>query len=193
MSKQISNTSTEILNKLQTQLSENGNNSEELTLVHDLRKELSSERRGSIILLLLVILVSIIFNLTTLLTSPSSEEFDRNRYYLERADSILRKITGRSVMEGFYFYSDSNDNILTYEQLYSTKDSLQTRIFELENALYMQQLESDMIKMQYPIRVIHKNNKYWVEAPQIDSAMMLLPVYRNRLEYDQKENVWQIK
>ena len=193
MNKQISNTSTEILDKLQTQLSEKGNSSKELTLVHNLRKELSSERKGSLILLLLVLLVSIVINLTTLLSTPSSEEFDINQYYLERADSILQKITGRSINEGFYFYRDSNDNILTYEQLYSTQDSLQTRIFELENSLYMLQLESDMIKRQYPVRVIHKNNKYWVEAPQIDSAMMLLPVYREKLEYNQKENVWQIK
>ena len=86
-----------------------------------------------------------------------------------------------------------NHELLTYPHLYAMQDSLSRRISVLEDELYELRFESDLIKRQYPIRVRHENNKYWAESPKIDSALILLLVYRDKLFFSEEDGHWYIK
>ena len=45
----------------------------------------------------------------------------------------------------------------------------------------------------YPIHFTKENDVYTIHAPQIDSALLLLPVYRDMVEYDKKSNTWSVE
>ena len=54
----------------------------------------------------------------------------------------------------------------------------------------MRDLYLDVIKEQYNIRVYERNNHIHVEADRVDSALMLLGTYRDKLKYDDPQKQW---
>ena len=186
-------TSKQIFEELEKGLQEKQNCAEELKLVNDLRRELDSEKKGLLNLALIIAFVIaglFVFGvLSDLPSSESSTDFSRNR---ARYDSIYMKVFETENKDSFDLYY-RNHELLTYPHLYVMQDSLSQRISVLEDELYQLRFESDLIKRQYPIRVRHENNKYWAESPKIDSALILLLVYRDKLFFSEEDGHWYIK
>ena len=49
-----------------------------------------------------------------------------------------------------------------------------------------------MIKKKYGIEVVQANNEVHIEAKEVDSAKLLLPVFRDRLKYDSIKGQWTV-
>lgn len=75
--------------------------------------------------------------------------------------------------------ADSYVTRYEYEQLLLENDRLKDRI--------------DVIKNTYHIRIVELKDCYRLVSPEIDSAMLLLPHYRNMLKYNPKERSWSIR
>lgn len=50
----------------------------------------------------------------------------------------------------------------------------------------------DLINRQYGIRIIEKNDGFGAEGAKVDSALMLLNVYRDKIKYDPQKKVWSV-
>jgi len=61
----------------------------------------------------------------------------------------------------------------------------------LENEKLKDRLE--VIRATCKIRIEEDKNGYRLISPEIDSALILLPYYRNMLKYNAKERSWSIK
>ena len=165
------------------------------SLLTELEKQVQTntkERKGLNNLLLLCLAI------ITLITSYAFYQRDENSIQstkiksLERIDSIYN--TFMQPFEGSISYRvDGEGNPISYRALMAETDSMRQKNYEMERKLYDYEFELNFIKEHYPITVIRKGNTYTIKSEQIDSALMLLQVYRDRLYFDKEENSWMIK
>lgn len=71
-------------------------------------------------------------------------------------------------------------------------DSLERLNKKTYNNYDIVKLKLELILKNYPILVMQDSNRYYIEAPKIDSALMLLPYYRDKLTYDTITKKWSI-
>lgn len=103
--------------------------------------------------------------------------------------------------------------VVAYHQLEKQKDSisrkyedekLKNRINQdthvdremFENLLFENEKlkdRIDVIKSTYHIQIIEEKDGYRLVSPVIDSALILLPYYRDMLKYNNKDHCWSIK
>lgn len=72
------------------------------------------------------------------------------------------------------------------------KDSINLLWMKTRNDFEVMRLRYELITKHYPIKVEQDGNKYRVEASTIDSALMLLPYYREKLTFDPVTQNWVI-
>lgn len=79
---------------------------------------------------------------------------------------------------------------LSYPQLVKERDSLQSKYYNLYNEREQYRIKLEMITRNYPIKIKEEGNYYVLHAEKIDSAMMLLNLYRDRIRFDSDKNIW---
>lgn len=72
-------------------------------------------------------------------------------------------------------------------------DSLETKYQNIDSLKEHYRIELGLEIRNYPIHFTKENDVYTIHAPQIDSALLLLPVYRDMIEYDKKSNTWSVE
>ena len=107
----------------------------------------------------------------------------------------------------------SDGRVVSYHQLEKQKDSISRKYEDekikkqiseishvtreeyndilIENERLKDRL--NFIKSIYHIRIVENKNSYHLVSPEIDSALLLLPHYRNMLKYNNKDHSWSIK
>ena len=85
------------------------------------------------------------------------------------------------VMEGLLHIISLKSNVdrEMFEKLLFENEKLKDRI--------------DVIKSTYHIQIIEEKDGYRLFSPVIDSALVLLPYYRDMLKYNNKDHCWSIK
>ena len=68
-------------------------------------------------------------------------------------------------------------------ELINENYQLLQKISDLENKM-------KLIKHEYGIKVIDDGKSYYLQANKVDSALMLLDVYRDKIHYDAKKKEW---
>lgn len=71
-------------------------------------------------------------------------------------------------------------------------DSMERLCAQYQYENRVQKAKLDLIIDRYPIIVKHDSNSVVVKSPTIDSALMLLPYYRDNLTYDAEKKMWRI-
>lgn len=79
--------------------------------------------------------------------------------------------------------SHKADDEFSVNELVNENYQLLQRISDLENKM-------KLIKNEYGINVIDNGKSYYLQANKVDSALMLLNVYRDKIHYDNKKNEW---
>lgn len=174
---------------------ESCNSSQINTLFSEIEKQISideKERKGlnNLMLILFAFIISIL--------SFAFYQYDENRIQahritsLERTDSIYN--TFMQPYDGSISYRiDGDGKPISYRQLMAESDTMRNRISQLERRLYDCEFELKFLKDTYPIKIVRRGNRYHIEATQIDSALMLLNVYRDSIYFDKDNNYWIIK
>lgn len=123
------------------------------------------------------------------------------------SDSIYRVIM-EPTETGFLTYRINEDgSIKSYRMLMREIDSLngsinqlrnedyrkQTEIINIKNSLAWETFKLDYLQNEYSIELKENKDKMWAVSPQIDSALILLRVYRDRMEFDSIKRQWIIK
>ena len=92
---------------------------------------------------------------------------------LEQRDSTFTRMLG---MDTLLVYRVKNGEPVTYKELDQANDSLSSCL--------------DLILNRYPIHIKHLDSTYQIEATAIDSALLLLPMYRDMIKYDKRNKEW---
>lgn len=165
------------------------------TLISEIEKQvkMSAKERKGLYNLLLILVASLIFIISFALNQRDENQIQAERIIsLERTDSIYN--TFMQPHNGSISYRiDGEGNPVSYRDLMAQSDSLQNRIWDIERKLYDYEFELKFIKDTYPIAVRRKGNTYTIDAARIDSALMLLDIYRDKISFDKENNCWIIK
>ena len=157
--------------------------SEELTSTIKQLKDVSSEHQKAnrginrlfyVIMFLFATAVTYIFML-----QDRNEALCISISNLEHRDSLLYELMGADSTKSLSWRVHTDGRPITYKQLEHSVDSLSEYKIFLE-----------LIKKNYPIKTKKVGNTYSISSEKIDSALMLLPTYRDMLYFDAKEKVW---
>lgn len=153
--------------------------------LRDISLKAKQEKKAERILYIVIVLVfSAILTWTYMFLDRNNvleakvNNIENELKYYQHRDSMFVKIMGLESPTSIVYRVKDNKPI-TYQELSNISDSCSIHLKVILN--------------QYPIKVKRKGNSYWAESAQIDSALMLLPVYRNMITYDSKKKIWEIK
>ncbi len=151
-------------------------------LVDKLDNSISEAKKklSNLFLILLVIIVGLLF--FTLLLLDRNETVESRLNYLEQRESLLVQFMAPDSTDNISYYSE-NDRPITYHHLFHENDSLRKISDSLK--IYM-----DLVTKNYPISFHHDSNIFFVSSPEIDSALMLLNLYRDKIQYNPYEKTW---
>lgn len=111
---------------------------------------------------------------------------------LHSRDSLISILLGvDSAMTFTYRIRDSIP--VTYPQLVNERDSIEAECVRLYNEKELYRIKMDLITRNYPIRVKEEGDYLVVHAEKLDSALMLLNSFRDRIHYDVEKGVWLIQ
>lgn len=130
-----------------------------------------------------------------------------------KTDSIVRKIleikelSKNDSTETSYNYLTRNNTIVTYNQLVKESDSLEKKMIlkELEinkkdeyinsknNEINSLKDKLDLAIKNYEIKFFETKTDIRIEAKKLDSALVLLDAYRDKMIFDKKTGKWTIK
>lgn len=83
-----------------------------------------------------------------------------------------------------------------YKKCLDEVNNLRTEISNLNNSLNAYKIACKKYDIEVKTSNVQKKDHYFISydisAPKIDSALMLLPVYRNKLKFDTKNNEWSV-
>lgn len=137
------------------------------------------EKKNSNSLGWLLFIVTAVFSVTYFLIS--NYHIDGLRKDIEQKDEIIQDYT-RLVSEP-KMVSDRNGNKISVDSLVKENANLINDISEYKTRL-------DLIERNYDIHVENKNGLYKVKADKVDSALLLLNMFRDAISYDPKTRNW---
>ncbi len=145
-----------------------------------------AENKFIAFVLLLALLFLIIFSFITFMDNEDLREtVTEKKEIITKYEDITRKDT-------IITYSDKKERGLTVENLVNENLELLKKINDYEIKTYKYETYLDLIKRQYGIIVIDKNNSISTKGEKVDSAMLLLAVYRDKLKYDSIKKHWYV-
>lgn len=137
------------------------------------------EKKNSNSLGWLLFIVTAVFSVTYFLIS--NYHIDGLRKDIEQKDEIIQDYT-RFVSEP-KMVSDRNGNKISVDSLVKENANLINDISEYKTRL-------DLIERNYDIHVENKNGLYKVKADKVDSALLLLNMFRDAISYDPRTRNW---
>ena len=101
---------------------------------------------------------------------------------------IITKYQKAVIHDTIRTYVDENGKELTVPSLIDDNVKLMNKISELEVKISVYEFKLDYIKNLYGIRM----DRGKIESSEVDSAMLLLPMYRDRISYDSIKKQWSV-
>lgn len=152
-----------------------------------------------IILLLIILIISQFY-------APKVIKFNNEINDLKN-DSLVRKILeikeikkNDSVTTTTYNYLVRDEQVVTYNMLSKENDSLNQQletknkaINNIENKVSNLQTKLNLVTKYYNIKFKESKRQISFESKQLDSAMILLDYYRDKMKYDPATDKWNIK
>lgn len=154
----------------------------------DCKKEFKERKFLYIAVWLLLLGIIIVFNLLMDRNSVLESKInyvESQLKYMEYRDSTFVDLMGLET-DSIIVFRTRNGIPITYKQLSEENDSITQERDSIATCL-------KVILKNYPIKIKTSNDYFWAISPQIDSALMLLPVFRDKIKYNEKEKVWSIR
>ncbi|MBO7045652.1 MAG: hypothetical protein J6W38_04780 [Prevotella sp.] len=105
---------------------------------------------------------------------------------------IITKYEQATKHDTIHTYVNEDGKEITVPSLLDDNMKLMNKISILELEKSISELKLDMIKKKYGIEVVQANDEVHIEAKEVDSAKLLLPVFRDRLKYDSIKGQWTV-
>jgi len=95
-----------------------------------------------------------------------------------------------------YSFNQNAVSKADYKKCQDELNELRVEIINLKNSLYAYKIACEKYDINIKSTNVRKNGydyiSYDISSPKIDSALMLLPVYGNKLKFDTKNNEWSV-
>ena len=87
---------------------------------------------------------------------------------------------------------------IKYYKIYSHEvDTLNKKLYKYYDSTFIYRGYSNIAKAKYGIVFLHtkdsNNYTFYANSKQLDSALILLPYFRDRLKYDPEKETWEIR
>lgn len=160
--------------------------SEHTAELEDMLKKEKSENKFYGLLFFLSLLFIIVFAFITYMDNE-----DLRNTITEKKD-IITKYETITRNDTTIKYSDKEGRELTVSNLLNENLELLKIINNYEYKIHKYETYLDLIKRQYGITVIDENNSITTKGERVDSAFLLLNVYRDKLKFDPIKKHWYI-
>ena len=140
--------------------------------------------RWMLVISMLVLLFLVAY---TIITDISADDL---RNDVSTKKEIIKQYENGGFSDTVHTYVDSDGNEITVKSLLDDNMKLMQQLNHERYERQMRDLYLDVIREQYNIRVYERNNQIHVEADRVDSALMLLGTYRDKLKYDEPKKQW---
>lgn len=192
----------EIINDLRSFSSENTQlSSEAKEQLDKYAKELDEKSKdckfGFILLFILLIGCTVMWILSNIENDDLKYDNQYKKTLIESYEKIIRfeNDSTRS-----FTYKTKDGVPITYQELMdenyellnkNSELSIKNTTLEYEN--YIKDSYLDLIKRQYGIRILEENGGIRAKGSKVDSALLLLSVYRDKIKYDSQKEVWSVR
>lgn len=105
---------------------------------------------------------------------------------------IITKYEQATRHDTIHTYFDKDGKEITVPNLLDDNLKLMNKIHDLEFKLDLYEMKLQSIETQYGIKVVNDKNLYHLEGRKVDSALLLLPVFRDKMTYDSIKKQWTI-
>lgn len=162
----------------------------ELDALFEMKKK---EEKGSLVFTLFLLLFTL--TIGVIVGHLYQENINLKWYKDEFKKMVLSNDVNADIR--YSYYMDTDSTIMTYGELGESLTILSKEANKNINELAILKSQLQKIQKSFGINIIENQNDstiyYTIEAPALDSALMLLPVYRDRIQYDQDSKTWRIQ
>jgi len=151
-----------------------------------LKNEKANDRYYTIIAILALMFVAAFAFITDSYNDDLREDVTQKKEIITKFENAVRHDT-------ISMYYDQDGKELTVRNLLDDNLKLMNKISHLEYKNELYEIHLQYIDSRYGIKIIHDKDKSYVEGKKVDSALLLLPVYRDRLSYDSIKKQWTVK
>lgn len=145
-----------------------------------------SDGKFSVIVSILFMLFSVAFSVITYMNN------DDLREDVTQKKEIITKYEKAVSRDTIHTYIDEDGKEITVPSLLDDNLKLMNKIHDLEFRLDLYEMKLRSIETQYGIKVVNDKNLYHLEGKKVDSALLLLPVFRDKMSYDSIKRQWTI-
>ena len=188
----------ETFESLVTQLKDNiaANTSEEqmreLVSKFELKLELQKKaQKGLNTMLILLLLVFASLGICLFLVLDRNDTLEQKITNMEYRDSLFNQIM-QPDSNSTVVYRVRNGIPVTYNQLANETDSLLQLTHDIESTKETYRIKLGLVTRNYPVSFTDSDGIITIHSSEIDSALLLLPVYRDKISYDSKRKTWNV-
>lgn len=184
----------EIINDLRSFSSDNLQLSQEdKTRINCYSDELEIKTKNSKFTIVLLVVFLIGNTVMWILSDIENDDLRYDNQYKKSLIESYEKIIRFENDSTHSFTYKTRDGIpITYQELMDENYELLNQNSTLEYELEIKNSYLDLIKKQYGVKIIEKGDRIWAEGTKVDSALMLLNVYRDRIKYDPQRKMWSV-
>jgi hypothetical protein len=145
-----------------------------------------------IVLFLIILLVgsALMWTMTYLQKKDLEIDNQRKKGVIQQYEKFIRFENDSTHT---FEYRTKDGKPITYQELMDENYDLLKENANLKNDLSNKDIDLDVIRKNYGIIVKHKDHHIWAEGAKVDSALILLDVYRDRLKYDPQRKAWVVE
>lgn len=150
-----------------------------------LAKEKADEKFGLIMVMLVLLFVGAFAIITYISNDDLREDITQKKEIITKYEESVKYDT-------VHTYIDKDGKEITVPSLLEDNLKLMNKIGDLEYKIDLYKIKLQDIEMQYGIKVVDDKSFFHLEAKKVDSAMILLPVFRDKMAFDSTKRRWTI-
>ncbi len=148
-------------------------------------KEKADDKFFGIMGLLLVLFVGAFAFITYMSNDDLREDVTQKKEIITKYEESVRYDT-------VHTYIDKDGKEITVPKLLDDNMKLMNKISDLEYKIDLYKMKLKDIEIRYGIKVVDDKTLFHLEAKKVDSALILLPVFRDKMAFDSTRSRWTI-
>ena len=153
-----------------------------------LKQEKADGKFYLVVALLAVVFSTVAAFITDMYNNDLKDDVTQKKEIISKFENAVRHDT-------IHTYYDKDGKEITVQSLLNDNIKLMNRINELNLQLSIRDIQLDEIEARYGIKVVKEkgsNVRYHIDGKKADSALHLLPVFRDRVSYDSIKRQWSV-
>ena len=150
-----------------------------------LAKEKADDKFAIIAFSLTLLFVMAFAFITDMYNDDLREDVTQKKEIITKYEQAVRHDT-------IHTYFDENGKEITVPGLLDDNLKLMNKVSDLEYKIDLYKMKLQDIEIRYGVKVVDDKNLFHLEAKKVDSALILLPVFRDKMTYDSIKSRWTI-